>query len=462
MANSPSQSKRRIVGWLASIALAGAIVSPSWAALVAYDGFDYPANTLLVSGGVGLNGGMGWADAWDEAQAASNSTVTEAGSLAYTDALGNILTTSGGKLLNTGIDGQSQPGRTLAGRRASPASGTTVSTWVSFLGQRIGDVNADGGQFDGTYRRGANLAVFDFLGGATQSEKIDIGENTNVQFPLGDGRYEDRWQTRVPGIPAAVIVPQPYPQNPEGTPSSTAAGAQVRDAYSSAKFAELGLFVMRIDHVAGSMNATDDSGNDNVYIWMNPNLNATPSDANASIKYISADIVAAAAALPTPVAPYNGDAGEFNFDRLRLFANNMSGTIPFAQWWFDEIRVGETFADVTPHTPAVTGVPGDYNDNDVVDAADYAVWRNNPASLLNEGASPGVVNQADYDFWRARFGATSGQGASLTSAVPEPAALQLVILACSVITYLGRCRRFRPDVRLCAGCTTGATAGLSG
>ena len=52
------------------------------------------------------------------------------------------------------------------------------------------------------------------------------------------------------------------------------------------------------------------------------------------------------------------------------------------------------------------GCSGDYNDNGVVDAADYVLWRNNPASLENEGASPGVVDPADYTFWRSQFGKT--------------------------------------------------------
>jgi hypothetical protein len=294
--------------------------------------------------------------------------------------------------------------------------------------------------------------MFDLGGAASQPEKFNMGESSNQQYPLGGGLYEDRWQTRAPGIPAAVTVPQPYPQNPEGTGTSTATGAQVRDAFSEAKFTELGLFVMRIDHVAGDTNAAvtggTNGGNDNIYVWMNPNLNSTPLDANASIKYVSADIVAAANALATPVAPYQGSptvpgsssGGEINFDRLRLFAGNVSGTTPFAQWLFDELRVGETFADVAPHTPAMVGVPGDYNENDVVDAADYVVWRNNPATLPNEGASPGTVNQADYEFWRGRFGATSAASAGLSAAVPEPSAVILVTLAFSVL--LGtRCRR---------------------
>jgi hypothetical protein len=418
------------------------------AAVLAYEGFDYPANTLLVDGGVGLGGGTGWAGPWDESQALSFATATQANSLQYTDSQGNALTTVGGKLLNTGVGDASgsqtsQPGRTLANRRASPETGATVSTWVSFLGQRIGELEPSG-TFAGTYRRGANLAMFDLSGG-TQPEKFNMGESSNQQYPLGGGAYEDRWQTRAPGIPAAVVVPQPYPQNPEGTGTSNANGARVSDGFSQAKFADVGLFVMRIDHVAGSMNATDSGGNDNVYVWMNPNLSSTPSDATASIKYVSADIVAAAAAvMPTPVAPYTGDGGEFNFDRFRLFAGNVSGTTPFAQWLFDELRVGETFADVTPHTPGAVGVLGDYNDNGTVDAADYVIWRNNPAMLENEGASPGVVDQADFDFWRMRFGRTSGAGANISGgAVPEASTALLLVIAGVLLAI---CRR---DVKTC-------------
>jgi hypothetical protein len=84
------------------------------------------------------------------------------------------------------------------------------------------------------------------------------------------------------------------------------------------------------------------------------------------------------------------------------------------------------------------GVPGDYNQNGVVDAADYVVWRKKvgPGSLQNEGGiSPGVVDGADYNFWRSRFGATSGAGAALDGgAVPEPGSALLLVLAFASLT----------------------------
>jgi hypothetical protein len=68
-------------------------------------------------------------------------------------------------------------------------------------------------------------------------------------------------------------------------------------------------------------------------------------------------------------------------------------------------------------------VPGDYNNDSTVNAADYTVWRNG-GPLLNEvaGVTPGQTTPEDYDAWRVRFGNTSGAGAgsALVAAVPEP------------------------------------------
>jgi hypothetical protein len=88
---------------------------------------------------------------------------------------------------------------------------------------------------------------------------------------------------------------------------------------------------------------------------------------------------------------------------------------------------------ITPAAPV--GVPGDYNNNNVVDAADYVVWRNNLGTsfaLPNEvsGVTPGTVTAEDYAAWRARFGRTSGSGAALgfAAAVPEPTSLSFMLI----------------------------------
>ena len=62
-------------------------------------------------------------------------------------------------------------------------------------------------------------------------------------------------------------------------------------------------------------------------------------------------------------------------------------------------------------------LPGDYNQNHTVDAADYVLWRNGLGA---------TYTQADYDVWRANFGKTAGSGAgSSSTAVPEPLSIWL-------------------------------------
>jgi fibronectin-binding autotransporter adhesin len=88
---------------------------------------------------------------------------------------------------------------------------------------------------------------------------------------------------------------------------------------------------------------------------------------------------------------------------------------------------------VTLSIDSVAGVNGDYNDNDVVDAADYVLWRRG-GNLEND---PTAGNQpGDYDYWRARFGNISnGAGTSAgtlggQSAVPEPG-------TCCLLCFVG-------------------------
>lgn len=72
----------------------------------------------------------------------------------------------------------------------------------------------------------------------------------------------------------------------------------------------------------------------------------------------------------------------------------------------------------------VPGVPGDYNQNGIVDAADFVVWRNNigPNTIPND-PTPGTVDASDYTFWKGRFGANSASGSALATSVPEPTTL---------------------------------------
>jgi hypothetical protein len=105
---------------------------------------------------------------------------------------------------------------------------------------------------------------------------------------------------------------------------------------------------------------------------------------------------------------------------------------------------GGAFVDAAVQYLTSAAVAGDYNNNGIVDAADYVIWRKRlgPGSLPNEGGiSPGVVDQADYNFWRSRFGATSGSGAAVSaSAVPEPGTW-LLCLGSAIVGIVFSARR---------------------
>ncbi len=83
-----------------------------------------------------------------------------------------------------------------------------------------------------------------------------------------------------------------------------------------------------------------------------------------------------------------------------------------------------TLMDVIGYDAAAPHLPGDYNNNGVVDAADYAVWRKGLGS---------IYTQNDYEVWRAHFGETQASGsqfgsAGSTASVPEPSAVVILLL----------------------------------
>ena len=90
--------------------------------------------------------------------------------------------------------------------------------------------------------------------------------------------------------------------------------------------------------------------------------------------------------------------------------------------------------------PEATGLAGDYNENGIVDAADYALWLaklGDSQSLPNDD-TPGV-GQDDYDRWKLNFGLSSASGSSGGS-IPEPTSLLLLIAAVAAIGSIKRIR----------------------
>ena len=106
------------------------------------------------------------------------------------------------------------------------------------------------------------------------------------------------------------------------------------------------------------------------------------------------------------------------------------------------------FADASGSVNLIEST-GDYNKDNIVDAADYVVWRKtldqpaSPAGTGADGDKDGMIGLGDLDFWRARFanpvpGAGSGSGA--IAAVPEPATGVSLLTG---LLIMSACRRDR-------------------
>jgi hypothetical protein len=98
---------------------------------------------------------------------------------------------------------------------------------------------------------------------------------------------------------------------------------------------------------------------------------------------------------------------------------------------------------------------GDYNNNGVVDAADFIVWRKNFESeiTLPNDSTPGFVTSTDYEVWTSNLGniEETGSGALVTTLVPEPAAVVLAAIVVAICRGV-RCEKsssiisFRNDI----------------
>jgi fibronectin-binding autotransporter adhesin len=83
------------------------------------------------------------------------------------------------------------------------------------------------------------------------------------------------------------------------------------------------------------------------------------------------------------------------------------------------------------------GLPGDFNQDGIVDAADYVVWRKNGGTV------------EEFNLWRDHFGDTLGSGggaggggvSSNSARVPEPSAIALWAIALGVLYWADKRRR---------------------
>jgi hypothetical protein len=133
---------------------------------------------------------------------------------------------------------------------------------------------------------------------------------------------------------------------------------------------------------------------------------------------------------PGSYSPQSGDS----FDILDW--GTLAGT--FATMNLPSLPGGLTWNTGQLYTTGVLsigGLLGDYNQNGVVDAADYSLWRDtlgqSGSLLAADGDNDHTITQNDFAIWRAHFGQTlgGGSGSSNPATVPEPSTTALLGLA---------------------------------
>jgi T5SS/PEP-CTERM-associated repeat protein len=159
----------------------------------------------------------------------------------------------------------------------------------------------------------------------------------------------------------------------------------------------------------------------------------------------------------------NGD-GQFNSDdKLTHVLPNSAGSVmgqfksfvttaaPLASGLEWQLDYSDASAVVLRVIGESGGLTGDYNNDGMVNLADYTVWRDNlGASITLPGEAPGVtpgqVTAEDYTEWKNAFGNSSLTG-GLTSSpttVPEPTSIATVVFGMALagaMTLRGRATR---------------------
>lgn len=137
-----------------------------------------------------------------------------------------------------------------------------------------------------------------------------------------------------------------------------------------------------------------------------------------------------------------GEGGTPAFDRQDILSNsgNSDAAVLAAlnledfDLTDDDVFDGDDIAALQ----ALVGLPGDFNDDGMVNSADYTVWRDNlnevedSQILAGNGNNDGTVDAADYLLWRENFGEpTSATAIGSPAVAPEPAAalLSFVVLS---------------------------------
>jgi hypothetical protein len=105
----------------------------------------------------------------------------------------------------------------------------------------------------------------------------------------------------------------------------------------------------------------------------------------------------------------------------------------------DDYNIWQSHFDAHIQAPAL---PGDFNRNGRVDAADYTVWRDSLGSTVAfgtgaDGNMNGLIDSGDYALWQTNYG-TPFVGGSAASAGNVPEPATLLLAIITVVPFVGR------------------------
>jgi len=354
----------------------------SGAALLAYEGFNYPPGTSIA----GQGGDSLWTSAWTAGFGLGTNHAT---GLTYTDMNGHTLLTSGGSMVVGNPDGPTSslaiPNRAL-NNNLSGGTGTTAgpggTVWISLLYQRL-NLEAGGAP----YFRQANLGLCQgfverlALGGPNTSATV-----SNVFSVWGDGAVHS------------------------GSAPFQSAADPLLPATTT--------FILVKVVTDGTVGA------DSAYVWLNlTNLTAEPDNGTADL------------------TDHEVDLSLVNTVWFRAAPYNANGTN--AAFQVDELRLGTTFADVAPNAAnaeaptlltdpedvaVIEGQPASFTVAASGDAPLSYQWYFNMNTALSEAthltyaiASTELGNAGGYSVVITNsFGAVTSRVATLTVETPAP------------------------------------------
>lgn len=380
---------------VAALVLAAA-ASPSFAELSFYDPFDYAGDGSSLSGQTNLSYSPN--QTWVRGGSGANDPKTTAGNLSYP---GIAASTGNSILLNNTASG-STLSRVDMQPHVGPADGDpAVNVYYSMI-LRVTDMTGLSNTTTGSFLAGMQYYYPEAANPASDGMGVNSASGAGVLtiHAASGGGYN------------------------LGIAYRDAPAASNRIFDTTAYTTDDTLFVV-VKYVIGSGNKDDAA-----YLYINPSSSTFggTEPGSATVASVSADI------------PGGYDYFFNNTSGVRLVDNAGNGvpvnslrslflrnnSVEPQNIQVDELRVGTTWADVTP-SAVVPHFPGDTNNDGVVDLVDLNnVLNNFGATGSNPGDdnSDGTVDLVDLNNVLNNFGAT--HAASALSVVPEPASLGLI------------------------------------